>query len=63
MTTLSSKKVREHEQSAAFQQARHKHAAVESAINALQVHGLEVCPDHGIEGLKRYVALGILARN
>ena len=58
-----SKKVREHEQSAAFQQARHKHAAVESAINALQVHGLEMCPDHGIEGLKRYVALGILARN
>ena len=57
------KKVREHEQSAAFQQARHKHAAVESAINALQVHGLEMCPDHGIEGLKRYVALGILARN
>jgi hypothetical protein len=58
-----SKKVREREQSAAFQQAHRKHAAVESAINALQVHGLDCCPDHGLEGFKRYVALAILARN
>jgi hypothetical protein len=57
------KKVREREQSAAFRQARNQHAAVESAINALQVHGLDCCPDHGIEGFKRYVSLAILARN
>ena len=57
------KKVREREQSAEFQQAHSKHAAVESAINALQVHGLDCCPDHGIEGFKRYVSLAILARN
>lgn len=43
--------------------ARKKHSAVESAINALEVHGLNKCPDHGIEGFKRYVALAIVARN
>ena len=57
------KKVREREQSAEFRQAHSKHAAVESAINALQVHGLDGCPDHGIEGFNRYVSLAILARN
>lgn len=36
---------------------------MESAINALEVHGLDKCPDHGIEGFKRYVALAIVARN
>jgi hypothetical protein len=36
---------------------------VESAINALEVHGLDKCPAHGIEGFKRYVALAVLARN
>ena len=46
-----------------FTQARRAHSAVESAINGLEVHGLDVCPDHGIEGFKRYVALAILARN
>jgi hypothetical protein len=29
----------------------------------LEVHGLDKCPDHGIEGFKRYVALAVLARN
>lgn len=51
------------EQSEAFVKARHAHSAVESAINALEVHGLDKCPDHGIEGFKRYVALAIVARN
>lgn len=46
-----------------FAQARRAHSAVESAINALEVHGLDVCPDHGIDGFKRYVALAVLARN
>ena len=36
---------------------------MESAINGLEVHGLDVCPDHGIAGFKRYVALAVLARN
>ncbi len=47
----------------AFAQARRAHSAVESAINALEVHGLDRCPDHGIDGFKRYVALAVLARN
>jgi hypothetical protein len=36
---------------------------VESAINALEVHGLDKCPDHGLECFKRYVSLAVLARN
>jgi hypothetical protein len=51
------------EQSPAFVTARHQHSAVESAINALEVHGLDLCPDHGIGGFKRYVALAVVARN
>jgi len=46
-----------------FVKARRKHSAVESAINALEVHGLDRCPDHGLDGFKRYVALAIVARN
>ena len=46
-----------------FVQLRRQHSALESAINALEVHGLDKCSDHGIEGFKRYVALAIVARN
>jgi hypothetical protein len=46
-----------------FQVERRQHLAVESSINALEVHGLDKCPDHGIAGFKRYVALAVLARN
>ena len=46
-----------------FIQARHKHSAVESSINGLEKGGLDRCPDHGINGFKRYVALAVLARN
>ena len=38
-------------------------AYVESAINALDVHGLDRCPDHGKVGFERYVALAMVARN
>jgi IS5 family transposase len=51
------------EYSEEFVTSRRRHSAVESAINALEVHGLDVCPDHGIDGFKRYVALAIVARN
>jgi len=47
----------------AYRQVRRQHSAVESAINALEQHGLDRCPDHGIEGFKRVVALSVLARN
>jgi len=51
------------EHAADFVQARRKHSAVESAINALENHALDRCPDHGLFGFKRYVALAVLARN
>ena len=56
-------KDKEREYSPSFIQARHQHSAVESGINALEVHGLDRCPDHGVNGFKRYVALAVLARN
>jgi hypothetical protein len=51
------------QQSEAFIKARRAHSAVESAINALEVHGLDKCPDHGINGFRRYVAFAVVARN
>ena len=58
-----SQQARTIEGSEEFRKARYKHSAVESAINALEVRGLDMCPDHGIDGFKRYVALAIVARN
>lgn len=46
-----------------FVMARRKHSAVESAINALENHGLDRCPDRGLPAFKRYVALAVLASN
>jgi hypothetical protein len=46
-----------------FIEARHKHAAVESAINAFENHRLDRCLDFDLKGFKRYVALAVLARN
>ena len=54
---------KEIENSEEFIKTRHKHSAVESSINALENHGLDRCPDHGIHGFKRYVALAVVARN
>ena len=51
------------EKSAEFKKEKRQHSAVESGINALEVHGLDKCPDHGIDGFKRYVSLAVLARN
>ncbi|MCP4372187.1 MAG: ISNCY family transposase [Deltaproteobacteria bacterium] len=58
-----SKKEQKRENSEKFIDARRQHAAVESAINALEHHGLDRCPDHGLEGFKRYAALAVVARN
>ena len=46
-----------------FVRARRKHSAVESDINALEVHGLDKCPDEGLPAFKRYVALAVLGSN
>ena len=53
----------EWETSPEFRAEKRQHSAVESAINALEVHGLDKCPDHGVEGFKRYTAMAVLARN
>jgi hypothetical protein len=53
----------EKEKSPEFVKARHHHSSVESSINALLHSGLDLCRDHGIDGFKRYVALGVFARN
>lgn len=58
-----SRKDEEHQQSEQYLSAKRKHSAVESAINALEVHGLDRCPDRGIEGFDRYVGQAVLARN
>ena len=58
-----SKQAQEIEQSEEFRKAKKQHSAIESAINALEIHGLDVCPDNGIHGFKRYCALAIVARN
>jgi hypothetical protein len=46
-----------------FKQAKKQHSAVESAINALEVHGLDKCLDYGIDAFERYVGLAVLSRN
>ena len=46
-----------------FKQLRKQHSAVESNINMLEQHGLNRCPDKGIEHFKNYTALGIVAYN
>ena len=53
----------ERQNSEAFKRSRRQHSAVESGINALEVHGLDRCLDHGLHGFKRYVALAVVARN
>ena len=54
---------RQREDSREFKLLRRKHSAVESAINGLEAHGLDQCPDPGIQGFERYVALAVLAKN
>lgn len=51
------------QQTKEFVEGRRQHAAIESAINALEVHGLDRCPDRGLPAFQRYVALAVVARN
>ena len=46
-----------------FIQGRCHHPAVESAINALENHGLDRCFDHGVDGFDRYISIAVVARN
>ncbi len=54
---------KEIQDSDSYKYAKKKHSAVESAINALDVHGLDKCLDHADQGFERYVAVGIVSRN
>lgn len=58
-----SKKDMELEHSKEFVKYRKKHSAVESAINALEIHGLDKCLDKGFFAFKRFVALAVASRN
>jgi IS5 family transposase len=57
------KEEKERESDKEFIRLRKQHPSVESAINGLNHSGLDRCPDSGIYGFKRYVGLGVLARN
>lgn len=46
-----------------FVKLRKKHSAVESNINCLEHHGLNRCPDKGINAYLRYAGIGVLAYN
>jgi transposase, IS5 family len=46
-----------------FVALRKAHSAVESAINALEHHGLNRCLDVGLVGYMRYIGYGVLAYN
>lgn len=46
-----------------FVALRKAHSAVESAINALEHHGLNRCLDVGLDGYTRYIGYGVLSYN
>ncbi len=58
-----SQKNKEEEFANDFKKSKNQHSAVESAINALENHGLDRCPDKGIRAFRRYVSYAVLARN
>ena len=51
------------EYSEEFGKARKQHPAVESAVNALESHGLDRCPDRGQDRYDRYAAVAISSSN
>ena len=53
----------EEESTKTFVALRKKHSAVESNINELEHSGANRVPDKGLDGFKKYVALGVLAYN
>lgn len=57
------KEAQKRESSPEFGAARKAHPAVESAINALESHGLDRCPDKGEKNFDRYVAMAVTAAN
>lgn len=60
---LSQKEKEEIKSDLEYQKLRKKHSAVESDINAIELHALDRCPDRGIKNFKRYISLAIVAHN
>jgi hypothetical protein len=54
---------RERESGRRWKKLKNRHSAIESDINSLEHHGLNRCPDKGLNGYKRYAGLGVLAFN
>lgn len=46
-----------------YQDLKRAHSGIEGNINQLEQNGLDICPDKGIEGFKRYVAYGVVSYN
>lgn len=46
-----------------YQNLKRAHSGIEGNINQLEHNGLDICPDKGIAGFKRYVAYGVLSYN
>jgi len=46
-----------------YQDMKRAHSGIEGNINQLEQNGLDICPDKGIRGFKRYVAYGVLSYN
>ena len=51
------------EQSDEFKHLQNKHQAIESNINQLTYHGLNICRDKGEENFKKYVSLAVVSYN
>jgi len=51
------------EQSEEFTYLQNKHQAIESNINQLTHHGLDICRDKGEENFKKYVSLAVVSYN
>jgi transposase, IS5 family len=57
------KEAQERESRPEFIAAQKQHPAVESAINALESHGFDRCPDKDTPNFERYAAMAISASN
>lgn len=51
------------EQNDEFKHLQNKHQAIESNINQLTHHGLDICRDKGEENFKKYVSLAVVSYN
>jgi len=58
-----SQKDKDVENSDQYKRSAHAHSRVESDINHLEQHGLDICLDHGIDGFKRYIAIAMVGAN